>query len=652
MGKNLSRRDFLKGAALSAAGIGVLGAAGMGNAAVAEGASGADKYTWDREVDMLVVGYGLAGAVACVQAHDIDPNARILMLEKMPDGLAGGNSRASGQTIVVPQYEDRATFKEYLKACNEPNPIPEEYMDWWVDRFATQTDWIKQEAAEVGYEYGYVGGGELKWGSLVTEFAGFPGSNFVGCSGHLRSKDAGAFEYGGCWNAFAKLVEKRGIEVLYGTPVTDLVQDGETGEVYGVVAKDASGKEIRIRAVKGVLLACGGFENNMEMQRNYHGEDTVYTGGTPGNTGDGIVWLMKAGAQMWHMRNQTQSGGFWLGIKTPDYDSTFFRTFTLKAGSWIEVDSDNNRFYNESYGYHRQHMKYIEYGRYADLPHHRASPVHLIFDDNTRAAQAIASQWLSWPITSEGASWSSDNLAEIEKGYIIKADTIEELAEKIGRDPAQLKATVDRYNAFAEAGVDEDFNRTPETMAPINTPPYYAVQLTASLVATTGGAKRNTKGEVLDWNDQPIKGLYEAGELGSYVSNLYQNGVFLAECVASGRSAACTMFGTTVEAIDATVEVADEGAALDIASIPDGEYAGAGTNLHGEVVVNVTVKDGRITALSVSDDTKQNLFSAQEDVDAFLQSIIDNQSLDVDVISGATTESQALVGAITNALKQ
>ena len=68
--------------------------------------------------------------------------------------------------------------------------------------------------------------------------------------------------------------------------------------------------------------------------------------------------------------------------------------------------------------------------------------------------------------------------------------------------------------------------------------------------------------------------------------------------------------------------------------------------------MNVTVKDGRITALSVSDDTKQNLFSAQEDVDAFLQSIIDNQSLDVDVISGATTESQALVGAITNALKQ
>lgn len=650
MSKTISRRSFLKGAALSAAAFGAMGV-GLTSVSAEESANGADKYTWDREVDMLVVGYGLAGAVACVQAYDIDPNARILMLEKMPDGLGGGNSRASGQTIVVPQYEDRETFKKYLKACNEPNPIPEEYMDWWVDRFATQTNWLKEKAAEVDYEYGYVGGGELKWGSLVTEFAGFPGSDFVGCSGHLRSKTAGSFEYGGCWNAFEKLVQKRNIEVLYSTPVTDLVQDGETKEVYGVVAKDANGKEIRIRAVKGVLLACGGFENNLEMQRNYHGEDTVFTGGTPGNTGDGITWLMKAGAQMWHMRNQTQSGGFWLGIKVPEYEATFFRNFTFKGGNWIEVDSDSQRFYNESGSYHRQHMKYIQYGRYADLPHHRANPVHLIFDDTTRQAQSVASQWLSWPVTSEGASWSSDNAAEIEKGWIVKADTIEELAEKIGRDPETLKATIDRYNAMAEAGVDEDYARTAETMAPIATAPFYAVELTASLVATTGGAKRNTKGEVLDWDDQPIKGLYEAGELGSYVSNLYQNGVFLAECVASGRSAACTMFGTDVESIDATVVVADESGELDISSIPDGVYTGTGTNLHGEIEVQVTVQSGKIAALEVTEGTQKNLFSTIEEVNGFLQSIVEAQSLDVDVISGATTESQAIVGAITNALK-
>lgn len=79
-------------------------------------------------------------------------------------------------------------------------------------------------------------------------------------------------------------------------------------------------------------------------------------------------------------------------------------------------------------------MKYMEYGRYVDLPHERAAPVSLIFDEKTREAGSIGNQWLSWPTTTEGYTWSNDNLAEIEKGWIIKADTIEELAEKIDRD--------------------------------------------------------------------------------------------------------------------------------------------------------------------------------------------------------------------------
>ena len=164
----------------------------------------------------------------------------------------------------------------------------------------------------------------------------------------------------------------------------------------------------------------------------------------------------------------------------------------------------------------------------------------------TREAGSIASQWLSWPTTTEGYTWSNDNLAEIEKGWIIKADTIEELAEKIGRDPVELQATIDRYNEMCEKGVDEDFGRDPATMAPIEKAPFYAVSITPTLVATTGGAKRDTDGRVLDWNENPIPGLYEAGELGSYVSNLYQNGVFLSEAMLSGRTAASKAHQTRV----------------------------------------------------------------------------------------------------------
>ena len=90
---------------------------------------------------------------------------------------------------------------------------------------------------------------------------------------------------------------------------------------------------------------------------------------------------------------------------------------------------------------------------------------------------------VSWPTTTEGYMWTSDNLAEIEKGWIIKADSIEELAAKIGRDPEQLKATIEKWNADCAAGVDSEFGRNPEKMAPIDTAPYYAVSITPTLVA-------------------------------------------------------------------------------------------------------------------------------------------------------------------------
>ena len=593
---------------------------------------------WDREVDFLIVGYGLAGAAAAVEAHDIDPEADVLVLEKMPRELAGGNSIASGQTFLVPAQNAVETLKTYLTNCNEPNDIPEEYMDWLCQGFADQLPWVQSVAASAGYEAGYVGGGELKWGSMVVEFDTFEGSVFDGCSAHLR-KIGTSFENGGVWHAFDKAAQVRGIEVLYNTPAISLVQDPVTKEVFGAVARDAEGKEIAIKSEKGVLLACGGYENNLEMQRDFHGMDTVYTAGTPGNTGDGIKMLMEAGAKIWHMKNQTQSGGFWLGIKVPEHEATFMRNFTMAGKSWIEISAEGTRFYNESYGYHRQHMKYMEYGRYIDLPHERALPVDLIFDESTRAAGSIASQWLSWPTTTEGYMWTSDNLAEIEKGWIIKADTIEELAAKINRDPETLKATIEKWNAACEAGVDDEFGRDPATMAKIETAPFYAVSITPTLVATTGGAKRDTAGRVLDWNENPIPGLYEAGQLGSYVSNLYQNGVFLSEAMLSGRAAAQTAFGGASEI--KAFEAAPAGPAW--AEAADGVYTGSAENLHGMVEVAFTVEAGKLTKIEV---LSGDLFIAAEDLAAYTNAIVESQDISIDVVAGATVDCQAITGAL------
>ena len=631
MATTCTRRNLIKGAAL--------GGAALGFAAIPPVvmASEAGDTGFDTTVDFLIVGYGLAGEAAALEANDIDPDAKILIIEKLDEAQAGGNSIASGQTVICPNPEDIDTFKRYMTACFEPNPVPEEYLDWLCNEFANQPSWVQGTVSPVGYEIGYVSGGPLQWGKLVTEFPDLDGSSFSGCSGHVRAAGT-TFEYGGVWRGFHLACQAReNIEVQYECAFTNVIMD-EAGKVIGAVVDD-KGTEKKIKAEKGVVLACGGYENNLQMQRDFHGMDMVYTGGTPGNTGDAIQVLMGLGAEIWHMRNQTQSGGFWLGIKVPDFESTFMRAFDMPAGSWIEVDAETQRFYNEAGSYHRQHMKYRQYGHYVDLPHDRALPVDLIFDDKVRAAGPIVTMWLSWPITTLGYTWSTDNSVEVDKGWIIKADTIEELAEKTGRVPGALQAAIDMYNEGVASGTDA-FGRDPETMQPIDTPPYYAVGITPTLVATTGGAKRDTQSRVLKWDGSVIEGLYEAGELGSYVANLYQNGVFLAECIASGRAAADAAFGgrSTVSEEPPTENLAD---LIDITKKPDGTYEQAVSGNDGKFTISVTVEGGKITAMEVVEG-RDNMFMSDAQLEEFIGEVIDNQTVTVDVIAGATLDSNKL----------
>lgn len=649
MAKQVSRREFLKGSALAAAGLATSGllAACANDSANDKSQSEQNELSFDKEVDFLIVGYGLAGEAAALEANDIDPEAKVCVLEKMSEANAGGNSIASGQTVIVPNPDDLETFKRYLIACSNPNPIKEEYTDFLVKEFADQAEWIQGTVEKVDYELGYVGGGPINWGSLVTEFPDLDGASFSGCSAHVR-KVGTTFEYGGVWRGFDLAVRERAnVELCFETAFKSLIQD-ESGKVLGAVATDSTGKEFTIKSNKGVLLACGGYENNLEMQRDFHGMDMVYTGGTPGNTGDAFEVLMSAGAKMWHMKNQTQSGGYWLGIKVPEHEATFMRNFSMAGTSWIEVAKDNQRFYNESGAYHRQHMKYKEFGHYVDLAHDRALPVDLIFDEKTRTAGAIVTKWLSWPITTEGYVWSDDNSAEVEKGWIVKADTIEELAEKIGRDPSELKATVDRYNSMVKSGKDSDYGRNPETMSAIDTAPFYAVGITPTLVATTGGAERNVKAQVVKWNGEIIENLYEAGELGSYVSNLYQNGMFLAEAIATGRAAADTAFGGRSTVASPIHLKQDE---YDIVGKADGSYEQLIKGNHGEFTLKVDVAGGKITNMEIVSG-RDNMFMEDAQLESFFNEVISGQSVEVDAISGATLDSNAMIDALKAIFKK
>jgi predicted oxidoreductase len=145
---------------------------------------------------------------------------------------------------------------------------------------------------------------------------------------------------------------------------------------------------------------------------------------------------------------------------------------------------------------------------------------------------------MAWSAVVHSDGWSEDNAKEIASGFIKKANTIEQLAEVIGLDPRVLNDEVARYNAACAKGVDADFSRNPDSLLPIVTGPFYAAPVTPSLVCTGGGARRDMDGRVFNHDDTFIPRLFEAGELGSMFSDLYQNGSYITEAMITGRNAA------------------------------------------------------------------------------------------------------------------
>jgi succinate dehydrogenase/fumarate reductase flavoprotein subunit len=123
---------------------------------------------------------------------------------------------------------------------------------------------------------------------------------------------------------------------------------------------------------------------------------------------------------------------------------------------------------------------------------------------------------------------------EIEKGWILKAGNIADLAGKMEVDADTLQTTIERYNGFATAGVDQDFGRKPNTMRALE-PPFYAVSVYPGLLNTDGGPRRDAKGRVIGVFGEPIPHLYACGELGSIWAHHYQGSGNVGECLAFGR---------------------------------------------------------------------------------------------------------------------
>jgi len=470
------------------------------------------------EADVVVVGFGAAGMAASVTAHEL--GADVLLLEKAPEGRHGGNTRVAGQGYLNTSDADMAAT--YLTALCGPYTVPEKIIRVWAEEMCRNNDWLASLGGDPQ---------EHQHPPVGIEFPDLPGSDCV-----HKFHDGPTYGYSLTWKRFESIVKERPIRIEYETPGRALIQDGTTRAILGVRA-EKGGKSVFVKARKGVVLTCGGFENNQEMIRNYlAGMPYCYTSGSPYNEGDGITMAMSVGADLWHMNN---FAGPSMALKVPAYPTTFSMQalhFSKEFdGGMIVVGPDARRFCDEKFK--TRHGKIPAHGKWKPLT--TPCPMHMIFDHAMMTAAPLydANPSHGWNPVVDRYAWSEDNSAELAKGWIRKAATVAALADVVGLDPAALDATVRRWNADATAGEDPEFGRM-LMVAPLATPPYYAVELSPSMLNTQGGPRRNEKAQIVQPDGTPIPRLYSAGELGSIYSYLYQGTGNIGECLAFGRIAA------------------------------------------------------------------------------------------------------------------
>ena len=550
---------------------------------------------WDREVDVLVAGSGAAGLTAAITAADAGLTALIVESTSKWGGttmLSGGglwmptnplmkklgipDSRADALTYMEAAIGDAgpASSPERREAFVDSVPrvfnllaglgvrwsAAKDYPDYYPDRPGGRTgrgievqpfnakrlgDWVTLSRANESVPAplktddvwllsrawstpsGFVRGAQFVFrtlGGIVT------GKRLVGLGASLVM-------------TLMEIAQKQGTEVLLDSPVTELVIDD--GRVVGAIITTKDGP-VRIRARRGVILGAGGFAQNKEWRQKYHGM-AGNSSAAAGDQGTAIDVGVRAGGALALMDDA------WWGSAVPSpRGGAQFMLSERSMPFGIIVDQAGSRYTNES-------ASYIDFGH--DMINHDretpAIPSWLILDIRHRR------RYLSSALLAGGKSLR-------EKGIVVSADTIEELATKLHMDPAALRATVTRFNGFAKTGVDEDFGRgrtvydnyygdpsvkPNPNLGPLEKGPFTAVQVVPGDLGTKGGLLTDEHARVLDDAGIPITGLYAAGNTtASVMGHTYPGpGSTIAPAVVFGylaalHAASATTSGSTAPA--------------------------------------------------------------------------------------------------------
>ena len=447
------------------------------------------------------------------------------------------------------------------------------------------------------------------------------------------------------------------ITVVYNTKATEL-RANDKGQVLTVVAEGPDG-EATYTASRGVIVCTGGYSANGKLMAKYveHGEDYL-AGGPASADGNGLLLMQKVGAAL-NEEAMSAIPTFPMGLVSRDNPKTgtIASTYTWKTGG-IVVNQNGERFCNET-----ESNPSI---REVALEQQPGAVQYDIFTDK-----------IIEDLRAAGGSFFYDAYfaEDTMPGAHVKvtADSIEELAEKIGVPAGNLKATVESYNAAVEAGGTDEFGRLYDgttnsynlAVNKIEGEKFYAIRLHALCVMTLGGITANADMQVLDEAGSAIPGLYAAGEVvGGIWGKFVSGGTGVMGPIVFGRIAARNaMNGELAEGytVKPASNLLDESLFLKESSteslfdmsraLKDGEYTATVDGQEGPMTVKTVIAGGKIASVEVVENAETQAIAAGalEQVPA---SIAQANSLDVDGVAGASLTSGRIKKAVALCLEE
>ncbi|EFJ70661.1 FAD binding domain protein [Lactobacillus paragasseri JV-V03] len=586
------------------------------------------KVSWDATYDVIVIGFGGAGAGAARFAAD--NNAKVLLIDAAPEGSEGGNTRYAGGAFAWGSNFDQ--LKEYYKQTYYPFEYDEEALDTFIKNVMQMKEYSKKYFGIEAQPTGRRPNGEY------PEYKD-------AASMQSQSMTKGMYN-GGFWKLLRKQVFDRldKIDIWFESPAEHLIQDPETNTVMGAVIK-RNNREANVAAKRGVVLSLGGFENNQSMIQDFLGQGSLAPIGTLYNRGKGIDLAVEAGARLWHMSNYDSHG---LSLRQNEPREKFAYMINWKSlfnGSIFVAGDDGTRYFREDeedrHGYKYNH------GNWVMIPNQNHP--HIIMD------QAQYEQ------LSNDQSAKADQIKELIS-YAIKADSIEKLSKKI--DAPYLKQAVEDFNFLTDVKKRDMFlNRKIETMRSLKEGPYYAIPVRHNILHTHGGAQRNSKCEVIGLDGKAIPNLYEAGELGDIFATKYLGANSIADLLISGKIA-----GTNAAKIKNNVDLPDAVTSAsqvheDLKSdahqvkmhFEAGKNQGIGSSDQGindlPIVVRVTLDENQNLKNIETLQEKESGDLGGQAIPKLTQEMLDHNSADVDSVSGASTTSRAFKDAVKQAIE-